>query len=79
VIPQALGSSGGHIGTGMALVFATETLVCAEAEAIWVEAAAPVRARTTTNARITVFMRDTPVRLNVVGGWFQAIDIKEGY
>src|ERR1700738_5553721 len=55
-IPQAFGSSGGQVGTGMALVLAAETLVCAEAVAMWVEATAPVRARTTTNARTRVFI-----------------------
>jgi hypothetical protein len=59
-IPQAAGSSGGQVGIGMALVLAAATLVWAEAEAIWVEAAAPVRARTTTNARMMVFMGTTP-------------------
>jgi len=54
-IPQAFGSSGGHMGTGMAEVFPAMTLVWAEAEVIWVDAAAPVRARTTTNARTKVF------------------------
>jgi hypothetical protein len=45
------------MGIGMALVLATVTLVWLEAEALWVEAAAPVRARTTTKARTMVFMR----------------------
>jgi hypothetical protein len=60
VIPQAAGSSGGQVGIGMALVLAGVTLVWAEAEAIRVEAAAPVRARTTTNARMRIFMGSTP-------------------
>jgi hypothetical protein len=55
-IPQALGSSGAQTGTGMALVLATAILVWLEAEAIWAEAAAPVRARTTTKVRTTNFM-----------------------
>ena len=33
-----------------------EAIVRAEADDVWVEAAAPVRARTTTNARTMVFM-----------------------
>jgi hypothetical protein len=65
VIPQAAGSSGGQAGTGMALVVAAVTLVWAEAEAIWVEAAAPVRARTTTNARMTIFMIGFPNQVSV--------------
>jgi hypothetical protein len=46
------------MGIGMALVFDTVTLVWADAEAIWVEAATPVRARTTTKVRIKIFMKD---------------------
>ena len=57
MIPQAFGSFQGHVGIGIALVLAADTLVCAEAVAMWVEAAAPVRARTTTNARTSCFMR----------------------
>jgi hypothetical protein len=55
-IPQASGSSGAQTGTGIALVLATAILVWLEAEAIWVEAAAPVRARTTTKVRTMSFM-----------------------
>jgi hypothetical protein len=40
----------------MLLVLATESLALEEAEAVWVEAAAPVRARTTTKARTMFFM-----------------------
>jgi hypothetical protein len=43
------------MGIGIALVLAATTLVWLEAEAIWVEAAAPVRTRTTTKARTMVF------------------------
>ena len=55
-IPQAFGSLGGHIGIGIALVLAAATFVWLEAAAICVEAAAPVRARTTTKARTMFFM-----------------------
>jgi len=60
-IPQALGSSGGQVGIGTALVLAMVTLleVLAALE-IWVEAAKPVRARATTKARTTFFMMTTP-------------------
>jgi hypothetical protein len=64
-IPQAPGSSGGHIGIGIALVFDTVTLDWAEAEAIRVEAATPVRARTTTNARTKFFMGKAPGYLSL--------------
>src|SRR6185437_15707284 len=53
---HAFGSFGGHMGTGIALFFATATVVLVEAEEIWVEAAAPVRARTTTKARTMFFI-----------------------
>ena len=59
-IPQASGSFQGHMGTGIALVLDAVTLVCAEAEAIWVEATAPVRVRTTTNARTIYFIWTAP-------------------
>jgi hypothetical protein len=36
------------------------TLFLVEAEEVWVVAAAPVRTRTTTNARTMVFMIDSP-------------------
>jgi hypothetical protein len=48
------------MGIGIALVLEAVTLVWEEAEAIWVEAIAPVRARTTTNARIMYFIWTTP-------------------
>jgi len=41
---------------GIALFLATETVVLMEAAEIWVEAAAPVRARTTTKARTMFFI-----------------------
>jgi hypothetical protein len=44
------------MGVGIALFFAMVTLELAEAEVIWVEAAAPVRTRATTKARTIVFM-----------------------
>jgi len=44
------------MGVGIALFFAIVTLELAEAEAIWVEAAAPVRTRATTTARTMIFM-----------------------
>jgi hypothetical protein len=64
LIPQPAGSSGGQLGIGMALTLAAETLVWAEAEAIWVEEAVPIRARTTTNARTMVFMRGLPDQIS---------------
>jgi hypothetical protein len=52
-----LGSSGAHIGTGIALLRATVTLAeLVEAEEIWVEAKAPVITRAATAVRITNFM-----------------------
>jgi hypothetical protein len=53
-----LGEFRGHIGVGAALVLET-MVVLAEVEEIWVEAAAPVRARTTTKARTMFFMMTT--------------------
>jgi hypothetical protein len=44
------------MGVGMALFFAMVILEVADAEEIWVEAAAPVRARAMTRARTIVFM-----------------------
>jgi hypothetical protein len=55
-MPQALGSSGGHIGVGRALLRAMLTLELVEAEEIWVEAKAPVTTRAATTVRITNFM-----------------------
>jgi hypothetical protein len=59
-MPQAFGSSGAHIGTGMALFLATVTFEVVEAEEIWVEAIAPVRTRATTVARTMSFIWITP-------------------
>lgn len=59
-ILQPFGSSGGHMGVGMALVLEAVMVVLAEAEEIWVEAAAPVRARTTTKARTMFFIAGYP-------------------
>lgn len=53
---QPFGESGGHMGVGAALILEAVMVVLAEAEEIWVEAAAPVRARTTTKARTMFFM-----------------------
>jgi hypothetical protein len=50
------------MGMGIALVLATTTLVWLEADAICVEAAAPVRTSATTKARMTVFI-SIPLRL----------------
>jgi len=48
---------GGHVGTGRAFRLLEAVIVLAEAaEEVWVEATAPVRARTTTNARTMIFM-----------------------
>lgn len=47
------------MGIGAALVFAT-IAVLEEAEEVWVVAAAPVRARTTTKARTMFFMTGYP-------------------
>jgi hypothetical protein len=55
-MPQALGSSGAQVGTGIALLRATVTLALVEAEEIWVEAKAPVTTRAATTVRITNFM-----------------------
>ena len=61
-MPHALGSSGAQVGMGRALVLAMVelTVVVAfelEADEIWVEAAAPVTARTTMKARTIFFIR----------------------
>ena len=61
-MPQPLGSSGGHMGTGNMLVRATVTLFWVEAEEVWVVATAPVRARTTTKVRTAIFINLTPFR-----------------
>ena len=48
------------MGMGMALVLEATIMVLAEEEEIWEEAAAPVRARTTTKARTMFFMTGYP-------------------
>ncbi len=57
-MPQSVVPSGGQVGTGMKdeEVIEAEAIVLAEAEDVRVEAAAPVRARTTTKARTMFFM-----------------------
>jgi hypothetical protein len=55
-MPQALGSSGGQVGTGIMLTREATTLFWVEAEEVWVVAAAPVRTRVTTKARTMDFM-----------------------
>jgi hypothetical protein len=60
-MPHALGSSGAQVGMGSALVLATIALTVVlevEADEICVEAAAPVRARTTMKARTIFFTMD---------------------
>jgi hypothetical protein len=59
-MPQAFGSSGGHVGMGSMLTLATVTLVFVEAEEVWVVAAAPVRTRATTKARTICFIMGYP-------------------
>lgn len=59
-MPQPLGSLGGQLGTGTALVLEMIILLEAFAEEIWLEAAKPVRARTTTKARTMFFMMEYP-------------------
>jgi len=56
-MPQALGSSGAHMGVGRALLRATVILEEVAAET-WVEATAPVRTRATTAARTMYFIVD---------------------
>ena len=55
-IPQALGSLGGQEGIGSMPTLATETCFLAEADEVWVVAAAPVMTRTATNARTIIFI-----------------------
>jgi hypothetical protein len=54
-----LGEFGGQVGVGRALTFAVIAAL-EEAEEVWVVAAAPVRARTTTKARTMFFMIEYP-------------------
>jgi hypothetical protein len=60
--PQSVEPSGGHVGMGMRFdCMELEAIERAEAEAdVWVEANAPVTARTTTNARTRCFMGVAP-------------------
>ncbi len=57
-IPQSVVPSGGQVGIGIRFdCIEEEAIERAEADAdVWVEAIAPVRARTTTNARTMFFM-----------------------
>jgi hypothetical protein len=48
------------------LVRAAVTLFFVEAEEVWVVAAAPVRARTTTRVRIASFMDLSPLFFSVI-------------
>lgn len=48
------------MGVGAALVFEAAITLEEEAEEVWVVAAAPVRARTTTKARTMFFMTGYP-------------------
>jgi hypothetical protein len=48
------------VGTGRERRLLEAVIVLAEAEEVWVEAATPVRARTTTNARTMIFMVESP-------------------
>jgi hypothetical protein len=64
-----LGSSGAQVGTGTTLTRFAVTLFCVEADEIWVVAAAPVRARTTTRERMASFIGNpflNPQRLKVI-------------
>jgi len=56
--PQSVEPSGGQVGMGIRFdCMELEAIERADAEAdVWVEATAPVRARTTTNARTRCFM-----------------------
>lgn len=56
-MPQSVEPSGGQVGTGITEeVIEEAAIVQAEADDVWVEATAPVRARTTTKARTMIFM-----------------------
>ena len=65
------------MGMGIALVLATTTLAWLEAEAIWVEAAAPVRTRTTTKARTMFFIELDPSRGNKFMETKAKVDVQE--
>ena len=49
------------MGVGRALLRATEALALVEAEEIWVEANAPVKARATARVRMMLFMDIGPL------------------
>jgi hypothetical protein len=55
-MPQPLGSFGGQLGTGTALVLATLTVALAEDALAQVVAIAPVTARAMTRLRTMIFM-----------------------
>jgi hypothetical protein len=56
-MPQFVVPSGGQVGMGMRRDCIDEdAIIRAEADDVWVEATAPVRARTTTKARTMFFM-----------------------
>lgn len=56
-IPQSCLPSGGQVGIGIKPeCMEEEAIVRAEADDVWVEATAPVRARTTTKARTMFFI-----------------------
>jgi hypothetical protein len=55
-MPQPLGSFGGQLGIGAALVLATLTVDLAEEALAQVVAIAPVRARAMTRERTIIFM-----------------------
>jgi hypothetical protein len=61
-MPQSVLPSGGQVGTGITRldVIDDAAMDLGEAEEVWVEATAPVRARTTTNARTMVFIIVAP-------------------
>src|ERR1700727_466264 len=67
-MPQALGSSGGQVGTGIDATTREETtLFWVEAEEIWVVAAAPVRTRGKTKAR-TMDVMEWPLLAEIISG-----------
>ena len=60
-MPQPLGSFGGQLGTGAALVLATLTVALAEDALAQVVAIAPVTARAMTRVRTIIFMNSLPL------------------
>lgn len=77
LMPQALGSSGGQLGTGIAPTLAMVTVfdVFAVVVEICVDAAKPVRAKATTKARTMVFMMTTPKVVFTDSRFFWTISI----